>query len=166
MRNERRIQFRGGERSSRLAIKPTPCRQERSMMRLGVLMCAALCTLPTLAAEDFRVMKLEQDVREVRALAQRTHVAAPSVELPRTERDSAIDTEATWLKAASWNRIRAGMDELAVIEILGKPTAVRPIEPERRALLYTLEIGTTGFLTGSVVFENGRVVEVQRPTLR
>lgn len=147
------------------------------MMRLGVLMCAALCTLPTLAAEDFRVMKLEQDVRnlerqvqvlerEVRALAQRTHVAAPSVELPRTERDSAIDTEATWLKAASWNRIRAGMDELAVIEILGKPTAVRPIEPERRALLYTLEIGTTGFLTGSVVFENGRVVEVQRPTLR
>ena len=56
--------------------------------------------------------------------------------------------------------------ELQTIEILGKPTALRPDAQGRRASLYTLEIGATGFLTGSVSFQDGKVVEVQRPTLK
>ncbi|HEY8539811.1 MAG TPA: hypothetical protein VIL28_13160 [Steroidobacteraceae bacterium] len=147
------------------------------MMRIGILVCVALWAVPAVAAEDFRVMKLEQDMRnlerqvqslerEVRMLVQRTRSAVSPPELPSSERESDVEQDRKWLSAASWNRIRTGMDELEVIEILGKPTAVRPAELQRRALLYTLEIGTTGFLTGSVIFENGRVVEIQRPALR
>jgi hypothetical protein len=58
------------------------------------------------------------------------------------------------------------MSELQVIEILGKPTALRTDAQGRRALLYTLEIGTTGFLTGSISFVDGKVVEMQRPALK
>jgi|HigsolmetaAR202D_1030399.scaffolds.fasta_scaffold00024_14 hypothetical protein len=147
------------------------------MMRIGVLVCTALWAIPTVAAEDFRVMKLEQDVRnlerqvqtlerEVRALAQSTRSPVSTSELARSGREPTLEPDRTWLSASAWDRIRIGMDELEVIEILGRPTAVRPAESERRALLYTLEIGTTGFLTGSVVFENGQVVDVQKPTLR
>jgi hypothetical protein len=145
-------------------------------MRMTILVCAALLTASASAAEDFRVMRLEQDMRTLERqvqtlqrqlldIQQRASRAGTSIELSK-ERPLTPDSEQKWLQAAIWNRVRPGMDELQVIEILGQPTALRPDPAGRRALLYTLEIGTTAFLTGTVSFENGKVVDVQRPALK
>jgi hypothetical protein len=145
-------------------------------MHVFVAVCALAFSTSALAAEDFRVMKLEQDVRTlerevqtlerlVRELQHRAQRNDPTYEID-TAQPAAEETEQRWLQASAWNRIKLGMTELEVIGILGKPTALRPDPSERRAMLYTLEIGTTSFLTGSVAFENGKAVEIQKPTLR
>ncbi len=146
-------------------------------MRGVVLLCAMLFAATANAADDFRVMKLEQDMRtlerqmqalqrQMSELQQQLHRADPTL-ATRSDRDaSAADAVEKWLNAAAWERLRPGMSELQVIEILGKPTALRTDAQGRRALLYTLEIGTTGFLTGSISFVDGKVVEMQRPALK
>lgn len=145
-------------------------------MRSAFLVCAFLLADMASAAEDYRVMQLEQDMRNLERqvqtlqrqlsdLQQQSRGSTPTYE-PRTDRQPASEGEAKWLNTAAWNRIGTGMSELQVVEILGKPTAVRPDGEGRRALLYTLEIGTTGFLTGSISFAAGKVVEVQKPALR
>jgi hypothetical protein len=146
-------------------------------MRTFLLAGLFAFAVPAVAAEDFRVMKLEQDVRtlerEVQALQrlvnelqQRARRTDPTLELKSDSAVQPIEADTAWLKAAAWNRVKAGMSELEVIEILGKPTALRPDANDRKALLYTLEIGTASFLTGSVAFDGGKVVEVQKPSLR
>jgi hypothetical protein len=146
-------------------------------MRLLLIACALVFAGPLSAAEDFRVMKLEQDVRTlerqvqtlqrlVNDLQQQARRTEPTFELDSATAGPSIESDQAWLKASAWNRVRTGMSELEVIEILGKPTALRPDPSNRRAMLYTLEIGTRSFLTGSVVFDNGKVVEIQKPTVR
>lgn len=148
----------------------------RTITSVWVMACAALLAGPALAAEDFRVMKLEQDMRTLERhvqtlqrqlldMQQQVRRSDPSYSLSG-ERGAPSDSEQRWLSADAWNRVRPGMDELRVIEILGRPTALRPDSAGRRALVYTLEIGSTGFLTGAVSFEGGKVVEVQRPILK
>jgi hypothetical protein len=143
----------------------------------SAFVCALLLATSAHAAEDYRVMKLEQDMRtlerhvqtlerQVLELQRRLQSADPGYEPPPRRESTAAETEQKWLNAAAWERVSEGMSELQVVELLGKPTALRPDARGRRALLYTLEIGTTGFLTGAVSFENGKVVEVQKPTLR
>ena len=138
---------------------------------VGALLLASSAT-----ADDYRVMQLEQDVRtlerhvqtlqrRVGELQQRLRSAEPAY-VPRNDTPPASDDPQKWLNAAAWERVKPGMSELQAIEILGKPTALRPDAEGRRALLYTLEIGTTGFLTGSLSFEDGKVVAVQRPVLK
>jgi hypothetical protein len=145
-------------------------------MRVSLLFCALAFSTSVLAAEDFRVMKLEQDVRTlerevqtlerlIRELQQRAPRNDPTYQI-NSAQPPAEEPEQKWLQSSAWNRIKLGMTELDVIGILGKPTALRPDSSDRRALLYTLEIGTTSFLTGSVAFENGKAVDVQKPTLR
>ena len=121
-------------------------------------------------------MKLEQDVRTLERQVQslerlvseleRSRRADPTVRLGSNRAAAATEDDQAWLKASAWNRVRTGMSELEVIEILGKPTALRPDASNRRALLYTLEIGTTSFLTGSVSFAEGKAVEIQKPALK
>lgn len=146
-------------------------------MRTLLVVCLLAFAGPLHAAEDFRVMKLEQDVRtlerEVQSLQrlvnemqQRARRTDPTFEIKGDSAATPAEADTTWLKAAAWNRVKPGMSELEVIEILGKPTALRPDANDRKALLYTLEIGTTSFLTGSVAFDGGKVVEIQKPTLR
>jgi hypothetical protein len=146
------------------------------MRMVFALICSVLIAAPAIAAEDYRVMKLEQDMRMLERLVQTLQRQLLDIQQQVRRSDPTIiiddnrgatnDSEQKWLTAAAWNRIKTGMSELQVIEILGRPTALRPDASERRALLYTLEIGTTGFLTGTISFENGAVVEVQTPTLR
>jgi hypothetical protein len=144
-------------------------------MRCAVCLCAILFATAVDAADDFRVMKLEQDVRTLERqlqslqrqlddLQRQLRNDQPAIELRSSPADDAMNEK--WLSAATWNRIRRGMSELEVIELLGKPTALRPDAQGRSALLYTMEIGTTGFLSGSVSFDAGKVVDVQVPTLR
>ena len=64
-------------------------------------------------------------------------------------------------------RVRPGMGELEVIEILGAPTSVRgSAEAPSRTLMYALEIGTSAFLSGQVRLTDRRVTEVQPPVLK
>ena len=143
-------------------------------MKLAVFLYATLVAGSAFGAEDFRVMKLEQDMRnlerhvqtlqrQVGDLQQQLRRSDPTI---RFSEPSTAQHDDTWLNATAWERVKLGMSELQVIEILGKPTALRPDASGRRALLYTLEIGTNAFLTGAISFENGKAIEIQLPTLK
>ena len=141
---------------------------------LGLLW--AVC-LPCRAADDFKVIALEQDVleltrrvealsREVDRLQQRRTSYAVARETP-SSCAGAGPCPPLWLRAANWQRVRTGMGELEVIEILGTPTSVRgSAEAHSRTLMYALEIGASAFLSGQVQLTDRRVTEVQPPVLK
>ena len=136
-------------------------------------------SLPCFAADDFKVIELEQDVielerrveelsRQVAQLQQREQPSAAArpeapVEVSRVRR---LDSPA-WLSAANWRRVRPGMGEFEVIDILGPPSSVRGApEAQSRTLMYAMEIGSSAFLSGRVDLKDRRVIEVQVPALR
>ena len=57
------------------------------------------------------------------------------------------------------------MSELEVIGVLGPPTSMRQ-EGDARVLLYAMEIGSSGFLGGSVEFRDRKVSETFKPALK
>ena len=143
-------------------------------------MRAALCILllsvlgdPVFAVDSNRIIALEQDVRnlerivgnlerEVRELRRGT--AQPSSR--SVKQASPSESWSTdWVDAAKWKQVRMSMTELEVIAILGKPTSMRA-EQDSTLLLYAMEIGTSGFLSGSVRLRGREVVEVELPTLK
>ena len=141
-------------------------------IRLSLL---ALLWFPAAGADDFKIIKLEQDVRnlerqvnelnrQVAALQRRN----PSTEVPAAREREVPDTNDNplWYSRANWDRVRVGMDELEVIRLLGKPTSVRGSEGEARTLFYAVEIGTAAFLGGSVELRDRRVTEVKAPVLK
>jgi hypothetical protein len=148
-------------------------------MRYALLALLALLGESTPAADDvtYRLMKLEQDVRNLERQVQtltrqldeqrqqlsrtgdRSSAATPSA------REPAAAGSTAWLEAARWNRVRNGMSELEVIDVLGPPTAMRE-EEGKRVLLYAMEIGSSGFLGGSVEFRDGAVTAINKPVLR
>lgn len=151
------------------------------MNRLATVCLAALLvsvSTPVLA-QDARVRQLELDVQQLRR-----EVSAQARRIDELERQSvrgvqrpsrAIAPEApvlpaalaAWLVAANWDRVRSGMSEIDVVQVLGPPTSVRSdAAAERKTLFYALELGPKAFLAGSVELASGRVAEVNRPVLR
>jgi hypothetical protein len=138
---------------------------------------ALLACLPFAAmADDLRVSQLEQEVRrlerQVLALSRRLdEVQRPSFGSERRVAPAAGVMAAApasgdgWLDAAKWRRVKPGMAELDVIGLLGPPTSMRE-ESGERVLLYALEVGTSGFLGGSVTLRDRVVTAVQTPVLR
>lgn len=123
---------------------------------------------------DPRILYLEQEVRDLKrqvmALTQRLDQATtrpPRVPAPNPSGSFATvpAAEAKWLDAEKWESLRAGMSELEVVELLGKPNSTRE-DSGLRVALYAMEIGDSGFLGGSVRFRDGKVVEIQRPRLQ
>jgi hypothetical protein len=103
---------------------------------------------------------LSRQIDELRAQASR------SGERPVTPRPSAAEPPSSaWLNASNWDRIRPGMSELEVIKALGPPATMR-VDDDARILLYALEIGTDGFLSGSVTMKDRQVVQVEKPVLK
>ncbi len=147
-------------------------------MRTLLIALLALLGQSALAADDatYRLMKLEQEVRnldrQVQTLTrqldelkqQSARAGDRSSTAPRTSTTSTASS-GDWLEAARWDRVRAGMGELEVINILGTPTSMRQ-EDQTRVLLYALEIGSSGFLSGSVELRERKVSEVHKPALR
>jgi hypothetical protein len=140
----------------------------------------ALIAVPLLGyAQDdatYRLMKLEQDVRNLERQVQtltrqldelkQQSARAGDRSTPSTRSPTAPVTSSTaWLEAARWDRVRAGMSELEVINILGPPTSLRQ-EGDARVLLYAMEIGSSNFLGGSVQFRDKTVSEINKPTLK
>jgi hypothetical protein len=86
---------------------------------------------------------------------------------PAASTGTARAGEAQWLASANWEQVRPGLAELEVVALLGPPTSMRVADDgRRRILLYALEIGSSGYLAGNVVLEDGRVVTVEHPRLR
>jgi hypothetical protein len=134
---------------------------------------ALLACLPLHAvADDLRVTQLEQEVRrlerQVYALSRRLdELQRPSFtqERPAAPAATAPPSDGDWIDAAKWRRVKPGMSELDVIGLLGPPTSMREDGGER-VLLYALEVGTSGFLGGSVALRNRAVTRVETPVLR
>jgi hypothetical protein len=144
------------------------------MQRLILVAVLHLLTASA-AADDFKVIKLEQDVRnlerqvqtltrEVAELRTRLARSGDRHSLARSSGEPAA-ASLDWLSAANWDQVRPGMSELEVISVLGPPTSMRATD-DGRVLLYALEIGSTGFLTGNVTLKDQQVTAVEKPTLK
>lgn len=144
-------------------------------MRGALLVLMLAVTAPSLAQTDFKVMKLEQDVRSLerqvddlrRQLAEVQRRTNQPGELPARADQPPPPPSAppAWLVAANWERVKPGMSELQVLELLGPPTSTRAAA-NSRTLFYAMEIGASGFLGGNVRLGDKKVVEVAKPALR
>jgi hypothetical protein len=145
-------------------------------MARGMLMTLLLAA-PFMAgaADDLKVAQLEQDVRElqrqVQLLSRQIETQRPLAASPgasssgRLAAPTSITAIPAWVDAARWQRLASGLSELEVISTLGPPTSMR-VEGGERVLLYALEIGSSGFLRGSVTLRDRAVVAIQRPALQ
>jgi hypothetical protein len=135
----------------------------------------ALLLLPMAAgaADDTRISFLEQEVRNLQRQVQALSMQMNDLQR-RPDRLSAPHAAAStaappssdaWIDADKWKRVHRGMSELEVIELLGPPTSMRA-EQGARVLLYALEVGSSGFLGGSVRIRDRVVDEVKTPTLQ
>jgi hypothetical protein len=147
---------------------------------LGLLWAVSL---PCIAVDDFKVIELEQDLieltrrveglsRQIEEIERRGAGAerGPSTGAPRAPAPPCPDANAcppAWLRAANWQRVRVGMSEFDVIDILGPPTSVRGApEAASRTLMYAMEIGSSAFLSGQVLLTDRRVTGIQTPVLK
>ena len=148
-------------------------------MRHVLLALLLLLGQGAIAQDDatYRVMKLEQDVRNLQRQVQTLtrQLDEQRQQLSRAGDRSGLPTRSTqqpaavsptaWLEASRWDRVKTGMSELEVIGVLGPPTSMRE-ENGARVLLYAMEIGLTGFLGGSVEFRDRAVTAVNKPVLK
>lgn len=162
----------------------------------AALALTSLVTAPPAAsADDAQLRQLQQDVRDLRrTVAEQARrieelergtgtVAGRPGAVGRDARTRGVDATVAnskptpsragtsdtppWVSAARWAQLRPGASELEVVDALGPPTSMRTSDDgRRRTLYYALEIGASGYLAGSVVLEERRVVEVNRPELR
>jgi hypothetical protein len=136
-----------------------------------MLLCAPLAA----PANDLKTAKLEQDVRDLQrqmqALSRQVDELRSQLTrsgdrpTPRPSRPAAPASTDAWLDASKWQTVKPGMSELQVVSALGPPTSMRA-EASERVLLYAMEIGSSGFLGGSVRLRDRVVIEVQAPTLQ
>ena len=143
------------------------------MPRLLLAALLLLASLAAPAADDLKVMQLEQDVRDLqrqvsgltRQVEELQRRPIPGARTERAFAPSSTVSAGVWVDAAKWNRLRAGMSELEVINTLGPPTTIRE-ESGARVLRYAMEIGSSAFLGGSVTLRDRVVVEVRKPALQ
>lgn len=144
-------------------------------MRFHPCVIAILLACPAVLADDFKIIKLEQDVRnlerqvgelnrQLTALRQRAGQSGVPAATPAPQMLASENPE--WLDARRWDRLRVGMNELEVIQLLGKPTSMRSDSAQSRTLLYAMEIGTSGFLGGSVQLKNRELLSINKPVLK
>jgi len=143
------------------------------MPRLLLTALLALASFAAPAADDLKVMRLEQDVRDLqrqvlgltRQVEELQRRPTPGFRTERAFSPSATASAGVWVDASKWNRLRSGMSELDVINTLGPPTTIRE-ESGSRVMRYAMEIGSSGFLSGSVTLRDRVVVEVRKPALQ
>lgn len=128
---------------------------------------------PALAQDDFRVMKLEQDLHNLENVVRDLSRQVADLKLqmtlsaggPASRPRGGTPPAETWLDGATWDRLRPGMSEADVVGILGGPTSARS-EAGARVLFYATEVGPAGILAGRVTLHDGKVTEITRPELR
>jgi hypothetical protein len=115
-----------------------------AIMKRMLLLCfvAVLIAPMSSAADDARVVRLEQDVRtlqrDLQNLARQVDQLRLQSSRPspgaRPPAPPPVETGPTWLDAARWKKLRPGMSELDVLGTLGPPTSVREQEGGRELL--------------------------------
>lgn len=142
------------------------------MARLMPALLMICLPLAASAADEGRFSYLEQEVRnlqrQVSALTRRIdEVTRPrSATAPtRSTTRPAPAASTDWVDADKWRKLKPGMSELEVVSALGAPTSMREVDGAR-VLFYAMELGSSGFLGGSVKFRDRAVVEVQQPVLQ
>ena len=153
----------------------TPCSALLSILAIA----AGLATPLAIAApiDEFRLSDIEQKIRDLETLTREHTRQLSELQSPRSGgRNTAAPTSGTttndsrdlrWVNVASWNRIKPGMSELQVVELLGAPTQMRIADDgQSRQLLYALEIGRSGYLGGRITFSKGMVTAVELPMLK
>lgn len=143
------------------------------MRVLPLALIVLLGASTALAADSNRIIALEQDVRNLERLVASLEREVRELRRQRSAGSSALNAPTepqepssyAWVDADKWKRIRVGAGELEVVQILGRPTSMR-VEGEARVLLYAMEVGATGFLSGSVTLRDRAVAEVQAPVLK
>jgi hypothetical protein len=142
-------------------------------MKRALLGMMLACTPVLAAADDLKVAQLEQDVRDLKrqvlALSRqldeiRNRPGSPPPRVAQTPHAAPANHDA-WVDAAKWQRLRVGMSELEVLGLLGPPTSMRD-ENGARLLLYAMEIGASGYLSGSVSLRERIVSGIQKPELK
>jgi hypothetical protein len=134
---------------------------------------ASVIPLLAHAADDGRVSFLEQEVRnlqrQVQALSRQVDQLTTRPERPAPRAPAAVSglppASDAWVSAAKWRKLRTGMSELEVVELLGAPTSMRE-ENGSRVLLYAMEVASSGYLGGSVTLRDRAVTEYRLPTLQ
>ena len=143
------------------------------MKRTLLLIMLACAPALASAADDGKVAQLEQDVRDLKrqvlALTRqldevRNRPATPAARTGQTPAGTPPASDA-WVDAAKWQSLRVGMSELEILSVLGPPTSMRD-ENGARLLLYAMEIGSGGFLSGSVALRDRVVTDIQKPELK
>lgn len=142
------------------------------------LLPALLLCLPLAAAgADLKVTQLEQDVRDLQRIVrmqsqqieelrrQRIPAGQPGALPPPAGPAATAAPAVQWLDASRWRKLQPGMSELDVLDSLGPPTSMRTDDGER-VLLYAMEIGSSGFLGGSVTMRDRVVTAVRLPMLQ
>ncbi len=141
-----------------------------------LLLIACIVQQPVLAApiDEFRLSDIEQNLRDLQTTVREQ--ARQITELQRQSGSKSITSTSSnanssagdprWLSSAGWNRLKPGMTELQVIELLGPPTQHRSADRSTQHLLYALEIGRSGFLSGRVVLTDGKVTAIEMPSLK
>jgi len=139
-------------------------------------LAAVICCAPAalFAADDLRISQLQQDVRNLQRQLQaqsqqldelRLQLARPEQPRSGPSPSAAVAAPGQWVDISRWQRLRTGMSELEVIGLLGPPVSMRVREGER-VLLYAMEIGSSGFLGGSVTLRNRSVTDIEKPALK
>lgn len=139
---------------------------------LTLTMCL-LSAGPAFGDDSNRIIRLEQDVRnlerqvstlqrEVSELRRNRSVGPTETTGAQPEGSGSSDA---WVDAQKWQRLKIGAREMDVIELLGPPTSMR-VQDQSRILLYAMEIGSSGFLSGSVTLKDREVTAIQFPVLK
>lgn len=139
-----------------------------------LLLLLMLMPLTAVAADEQRISFLEQEVRN---LQRQVMTLSRQLDELRTRPDRRSSTPSAvagaaapvssdqWLDGKKWRLISKGMSEFEVIGALGPPTSMRT-QGNERVLLYAMEIGSSGFLGGSVTLRDRAVSEVKPPILQ
>lgn len=139
-----------------------------------VLLLLLLMPLTAMAADEQRISFLEQEVRnlqrQVMTLSRQLDELRTRPDRPSSTASAAAGTAAPvrsdqWLDGNKWRQLSNGMSELEVIRALGPPTSMRT-QGNERVLLYAMEVGSSGFLGGSVTLRDRAVSEVKPPILQ
>lgn len=127
-----------------------------------------------MAADDLKISQLEQDLRNLQREVSRQSQQIEELRSQRTQSGDRLTVPpspprapatGSWLDASRWKQVKAGMSELEVIGLLGAPTSMRVVD-EERVLLYAMEIGASGFLSGNVTLRDRLVTSVKMPVLQ
>lgn len=152
-------------------------RSRRSFILLVVATFVASQILAQPPSADDRVTNLELEVallkrllaeqdRRITALEKKLAVGTSDVSAVSSpapgDRLTPPSAARGWQVARNWAKIRNGMSERQVTDILGAPTSTEDLGPFR-TLFYRGEVTGSGFVSGNVELNKDRVWQINTP---